>query len=191
MGLFSIFGNKEKIVPGQRMDRLDANGDIPYGWHYANRATIGKLEGEHFYFTNEYYGAKRTGKGVLAEYAALKSLIQHMEYTRKLCISMGECFEKWSLDSVADPVRLNELKTDLAQMEANMDALLKKEKAVKQLKSDLLRIIKEEPGVVQADLYKRFDSQLKGEISNQLYLLSASGTVIREKSGRSYKLYIK
>ena len=191
MGLFSIFGNKERIVPGQRMDRLDANGDIPYGWHYANRATIGKLEGEHFYFTNEYYGAKRAGKGVLVEYAALKSLIQHMEDTRKLCISMGECFAKWSLDSVADPVRLNELKTDLAQMEANMDALLKKEKAVKQLKSDLLRIIKEEPGVVQSDLYKRFDSQLKGEISNQLYLLSASGTVIREKSGRSYKLYIK
>lgn len=191
MGLFSFSKNKkERIIPGQRIDRLDANGELPYGWHYANRNFTQKLESKYRQFSHAYYSAKRESKGVLAEYSALKSLVLYMEDTQRLCYSMGECFAKWSSFSVADPSTIYELKQELNRLENNIDELIKKEQTIKKLKTDLLKIIKEEPGVVQSDLYKRFDPQLKFEISNQLYMLSASGTIVREKSGRSYKLYI-
>lgn len=192
MGLFSIFGKKkEVIIPGQQLNRLDADGEIPYGWHYANRETIGRLEAEHRYFSNAYCTAKNEGKGVLAEYSALKSLVQHMEDSRNLCASMGECFAKWASHSVADPSDLTELKAELARLKDNMDALLKREKAIKLLKEDLLAIIRAEPGIVQSDIYKRFNPEFKSDIQNQLHSLWASNIIIREKSGRSYKLFVK
>jgi hypothetical protein len=129
--------------------------------------------------------------GVLAEYAAIKSMVVFMEDAKALCASKGECFAEWSSIVVACPETMESYKGRLKYLEENMDVLLKQERMLEQLGDDLLRIIKEEPGVIQSQLYKRFDDSIKDLVSNELYLLEHRNVIIREKSGRSYKLYIK
>ena len=72
-----------------------------------------------------------------------------------------------------------------------MDELLQQEKEIKKLRADLKKIIRAEPGVIQATLYKRFSPDMKPHISNELYLMEANGIIDRQKSGRSYALYMK
>ena len=191
MGLFSVFRNKKEIlVPGQRLDKLDENGQIPYGWHYANRDFTREIKDQHDYFLNEYINAKKQEKGIRAVRDALKSFVVYMEDVERICASKGECFVEWSKLQVCNPYAMEDYKNKLKDIEDNLDALIEKEKLEKWLKQELLSMIQEEPGVIQSDLYKRFDIKLKPEVSNQLYLLYTKGLITREKSGRSYKLYI-
>ena len=191
MGLFSIFKNKKEIItPGQRLDKLDEDGQIPYGWYYENREFTKEFRDLYDYFLNEYINAKKQDKGIQAVRAALKSLVVYMEDVERICASKGECFVEWSKLVICDEVNMESRRNELKNIEDNLNELLEKEKLVKWLKAELLCIIEEEPGVVQSDLHKRFDPELKFEVSNQLYLLSAKGLITREKSGRSYKLYI-
>ena len=206
MALFDIFKKKkvnEKISTmskptdknhncfGEDITRLTEEGELPWGWRYANRDFTEEIERQYSHFLDTYINAKKENKGVRAVHAALKSFVMFMDDVESLCKSKGECFQKWSEIQIADPSTMNSYKETLKHMEENMDELIRKEKYAKQMNADLLKIIKEEPGIVQADLYKRFDAELKGDVSSELYRLSASGVITREKSGRSYKLYLK
>ena len=188
MGLLD-FLKKPTNSSGERLDRLTPEGELPWGWHYANREFTERLEQDYMLLSDSLSAAKR--QGVLQKYAALKSLVVFMEDAGKLCRSKGECFEKWSLIIVSNPVVLEENKTELRYMAANMDALLKTEKVLTKLKAELKDIIRKEPGIVQSELYKRFDPSVKNHISNELYQMEIHNVVVREKSGRSYKLYMK
>lgn len=171
------------------LEHLDENGELPIGWRYENRSLIEPMEMIRRYLLEKYIEEK--AKGVLAKYAAFKSYVSYLVDLQKSCADKGECFAKWFNDLVCDPILLDNYKADLKSMEDNIEELLKKEKVIKKLKEDLLEIIKEEPGVVQSELYKRFDAELKTDISNELYWFSTKGVITREKSGRSYKLFIK
>jgi len=92
---------------------------------------------------------------------------------------------------VARPDDLERHKERLVYMENNLDELLQKERNLQQLREELKQIIIAEPGVKQEHLYKRFAPELKNDISNELYIMAHKGIVTREKSGRSYALYIK
>lgn len=190
VGLFDLFGKKKQTNHmGEDLNRLTPEGELPWGWHYANRQFTQQIEDEYRYFSDAYVEAKNNG--VLAEYGALKSLVTYMEDVKKLCDSNGECFVEWASVMVANPVDLASNKGRLKYLEENMDDLLKHERMIKRLKVDLLHIIAEEPGVIQSELYKRFDATMKNHISNELYMMETNSEIIREKSGRSYKLYIK
>ena len=179
---------KKEPVTVRDLDHLDENGELPVGWVYANRNLTEPTKLIYSYLIEKY--AEQKKNGVLSKYAALKALVSYIDDIHVSCASKGECFKKWA-DELVDPNFLENYRTDLNTMEENMEDLLHKEKVIKQLKIDLLEIIKTEPGVVQSDLYKRFDAELKSDISNELYWLSANGIITREKSGRSYMLFIK
>jgi hypothetical protein len=192
MGLFLFRKSKnEQIVPGQQLDKLTADGQIPYGWFYANREFTKEVQSHYDYFLNEYINAKKEEKGIRAVRSALKSFIVYMEDVERICASKGECFVEWSKLSICNPTAMESYRNDLKEIEDNLEELIEKENLIKWLKSELLKIVQEEPGVYQPDIYKRFDVELKPEVSNQLYLLYAKGLITREKSGRSYKLYTK
>lgn len=55
----------------------------------------------------------------------------------------------------------------------------------------LVDAIRECPGILQKDLYKQFDPDLKDHIAKVLYTLEQAGNISREKSGSSYRLYTK
>ena len=174
---------------GQNITHLTEDGELPWGWIYANRDFIEPIEEQYKYFLHEYINAKKQEKGVQVVRSALKSFILYMEDVERICASKGECFVVWSKLNVCNEAGMESYRNDLKKIEDSLEELLEKENLLKWLKPELLRIVQEEPGIYQPDIYKRFDASLKPEVSNQLYLLYAKGLITREKSGRSYKLY--
>jgi hypothetical protein len=189
MGLFGLFGKKASKTHQEDLSRLTKDGKLPWGWYSANRKFTEQIDNEYKSFSDALNDAKK--KSVLAEYGALKSLVMYMEDVKQLCASKGECFVEWASIVVANTDTISEYKERLRFLEDNMDALLAKEKMLRKLNADLKKIITEEPGVIQSDLYKRFDASMKAHISNELYQMEAHNVIIREKIGRSYKLYMK
>lgn len=189
MGLFDLFKKKETNYLGEDLSKLTKDGEIPWGWHSVNRGFTKPIENEYCKLCEAAYNAK--SKGVKEEYSALKSLADYCEHVRRLCAQKGECFVEWAAISVNNPVSMGETIKRLSYLEENMEELLKQETMLKTLKRDLVSIISKEPGVVQSDLYKRFDASIKNHVSNELYQMEIQNLIIREKSGRSYKLYIK
>lgn len=187
MGLFDLF--KKKPPKQETLDRLGEDGELPWGWVYHNKDFTEKVQAEYLYFINEY--TKNKHDDTLKKYAALKSLLLYIEDTKKLCAKKGECylfyFENWW----AKEEEVKEFVNEFKYMEEHMDELLQEERMLKKLKIDLKRIIQAEPGVKQEQLYKRFSPETKHHISNLLYRMSAEDEITREKSGRSYALYIK
>lgn len=193
MGLFGFIKNamaKSVSAHTEEINKIDRACDLPSGWLYANRKFTEMSMEQYHYFESAFFKVGKENGGVRAKHAALKSLVIYMEDLKKVCESKGEWFVRWYSLFIADSDILTSRQEQLKHMEENMDELIQKEKLAKQMKVDLLNIIKEEPGIVQSDLYKRFDAQLKGDVSSELYRLSASGVITREKSGRSYKLYL-
>lgn len=192
MGLFGLFNKKKKVTTAyQREDlsRLTKDGELPWGWHSANRAFTQQIDAEYDLLCSAAYEAKK--KGVRAEYAALASLVKYREDVKRLCAQKGECYVFWASICVNEPVSMERDREHLRHLEENMDELLKQEALVKKIKKELISIITKEPGVIQSDIYKRYDQSLKGTISNELYWMEANGIITREKSGRSYKLNMK
>lgn len=65
-----------------------------------------------------------------------------------------------------------------------------KESKRKTLKNDVIHVIRENPGILQKDLYQEFDSDFKQDISNMLYTMDKDQEIKREKSGNTYKVYV-
>lgn len=132
MGLFGLFEKKKQSKPVkkvsksnkpiERMDRLTPDGELPWGWVTTNKAFTDKTYKEYSRFCDAYYKSKK--KGMLQEYAALKSLIIYMEDVQKLCKRKGECFAYWASYMVARP-------KDIAEYKAHLNALEAKLKTVK------------------------------------------------------------
>jgi hypothetical protein len=188
-------GAKKEVQPDSKSDSQETHDSIqltsglPSGWLYENKNMTEPAKLIYRYLQEKYFEEK--DKGVLSKYAALKSFVAYIQDLQESCASMDENFTQWFSVFVCDKASVDMYTEKLKDMEDNLFDLLKKEEVIKQLKTDLLEIIKSEPGVVQSDLYKRFDEELKPDISNELYWFSRDGVIEREKSGRSYKLYMK
>lgn len=181
--------NSEQKPKHNDTDELVLSSGLPSGWLYENRSLTEPSKMIYSYLLEKYFEEKN--KGVLSKYAALKSFVSYIYDLQCSCASKGENFTQWFSVFICDSASVDMYTEKLKYMEDNLLELLKKEELVKQLKTDLLEIIKDEPGVVQAELYKRFDPELKSDISRELYYFAANDIITREKSGRSYKLYIK
>ena len=192
MGLFDLFKrNKAETKVSATKTENQEERMFPSGFFYENRHFLKEIEDNFHYFQDEYISAKKQEKGIQAVRVALKSFIVYMEDVERICASKGEPFVNWSKLSICNEASMESYRNDLKKIEDNLEELIKKENLLNWLKPELLNIIIEEPGIYQPDIYKRFDAELKPEVSNQLYLLYANGLITREKSGRSYKLYIK
>lgn len=58
------------------------------------------------------------------------------------------------------------------------------------LPDQVMQLIKEQPGITQTELYKRFDSRLKDHISEFLYFAAKSGSISRVKDKNTYCLFL-
>lgn len=81
----------------------------------------------------------------------------------------------------------------LADMREHPEKYLKDEEVyLKEQNFDpytVLSFIRENPGVLQKDLYKHFDPDLKSHIQSILYTFEKNLEITREKSGNTYKLF--
>lgn len=189
MAFLGLFKSSKKNSFGQRLDRLTPEGELPYGWIYKNREFTEKLENEYRFFADAYYNSKN--QGVLAEYAAVKSLVIFMEDMKRICAAKGECFAEWATIVVANPDALASFKDRQSYIEEHIDELLRIENLTKKLRTELPTIIRNKPGILQTDIYKLYNPEFKQHISQTLYTMADENIITRTKSGRTYSLTIK
>lgn len=200
MGLFNIFKRKPKkyrpVVVPESQKCLTTEGELPWGWPYANKDFMERIETEYKFFLNSWIESRKQPPRL--EYAALKSFVQYMNDTKRLCKSKGECYEFW-LTSCFDDDYLNVRTAELKKMGQNLSALetayQKKQSFEKNvlptLESELLKIIREQPGVMQKDVYKMFPAEAKSYVQEKLYFADKNGIITREKCGNTYRLFAK
>lgn len=63
------------------------------------------------------------------------------------------------------------------------------EKESVNLSSRIISILQANPGILQTEVYKMFDSSVKEDIQSILYFMGKEGRIKRNKSGRTYALY--
>ena len=112
---------------------------------------------------------------------------------------MGECHlfyfnSMWAQDDV-----VNSLKGEFKFLEDNFDEVEKDYKRkqyiehilIPDLKAKSLTIIKDNQEILQTEVYRYFDKEIKTHVQDAIYQLNREGKIHREKQGRTYKLTIK
>ena len=213
MGLFNLFkktttskSNETKInSEGEKLDKL-IDGELPWGWATAY-ADYYRPRDKKLY---ELSISAANAKTIDDEIACLRAFISYYYQYKNECIAKGECFFKYFSDMHMhchnsrnpdfDFVTPREERLEMILQ--NYDSLIREEqinRAKEEKKQELLRttnvdnrikeIISSNPGILQTDIYKKFDPVLKDSVSEWIYFAAKDGKIKREKSGRSYQLY--
>ncbi len=88
---------KEKIAArrtnfaGERMDILDAEGNLPFGWVVHNQKYVDMIENDLQPFRESMWNAKTDKE----KYSTYKSFLQFLEDGKKHYIKYGECVGKY------------------------------------------------------------------------------------------------
>ena len=178
MGLFK----KKEKEPG-----------VPFGWHTANKDFKEQIQNEYSYFLNEWLAARNAAP--LRRYETLKSFVLYMNDAQKLCYSKGKHHAEWFDDCIASPEYIAERTAELKELETNFleieAAYKKREKELAGLEERVEETLRQNEGILQADLVKMFDASVKNEVSELLYRWNQEGKIDRIKNGRSYSLHIR
>ena len=192
MGIFDFFKKKQPEIK-DHLDRLTPEGDIPYGWAAANWEFINKTSDEYSHFFGIWYEAR--DKAPKEKYAALKSYVTYMKDLKRICAAKGECFALYCSDLWVNDKALEGYERELQYIKdnfADLEDMYQREQYIKHcVLPQLPDLINEKPGILQTEIYKMFPVDCKDHISYELYKLSWDGEIRREKSGRTYSLYIK
>lgn len=198
MGIFNFLKKKEVEKTKNEnttffktdLEHLDENGDLPWGWHTHNKAFTEKINNEYSYFLNMWLDSKK--QEPKKQYEALKSFVLYLEDVEKLCKSKGECFEFWFSQILTSPNYLDQRKEELANLTANFkeieNSYKKKEKELVDLDERIVKILKDNPNIIQADFVKMFDPIIQSDVKEKLYYMNKTGCLQRTKTGRSYTL---
>lgn len=181
---------KAEIRHTETPEKLTEDGELPWGWFYHNKDFIEKIDGEFSYFLHNWTDSMR--KSPVERYAALKSFVTYLHDVERLCKSKGECYEFWFYDVLAPKDYIAKREKELEDLTANFDEEIenfnKRKKELSDLDERLVRILKENPNILQTDLINMFDPIVKQDVSSKLYFMEKDGKLKRTKSGRSYIL---
>ena len=193
----AIFNKVTKIDP-KTLKHLTKDGDLPWGWFTANKDFTEQLWSECRPFLDTLAECRR--KSPKEEHEALKSLIKHVDSVRKLCSKKGECYKYWfeegfftvNMDMYNKYVeRLEYIEDNFQELTEQYEKRIHLEQVViPQMRRDLTRIIKENPGILQTEAYAHFSQDLKVVTADVLRDMAREGLIIREKVGRTYSLRI-
>lgn len=206
MGLFNFMKKKAPVQKqpareakaktnssGERLDRLTPDGELPFGWIYNNNDFVGRISGEYSHFLNQWIEARN--KSPLELYSALKSFVIYLDDAGKLCESKGECFEFWFYEHLASRDYIAKRKNELEKLTANFDKLQadyeRRNAQLSNLDNRIIKMLKDNPGVLQSEFIKMFDPLVQNDVREKLYFMEKAGKLERTKSGRSYILSYK
>lgn len=123
--MFGLFGKKtgkEKIAKkktnfaGERMDRLDASGNLPFGWVVHNQKYVNMIERDIEPFRQAVYNAKTDRE----KYAALKSYLLFLQDGKKHYYKYGECVGKYFDVYICDSVEATEYQKNYKRIESKV-----------------------------------------------------------------------
>lgn len=198
MGLFNFSKKASSNVPplkskmpNRSFDKL-VDGDIPPEWYFHNRDFTEELNSKNRYFLNLWINSRN--KSPKEQYSGLKSFVLFLNDGKKICRSKGKCHLKYFNDYIADDAYIQKRTKELETLISNFNDLEKtyntKNRLLRDIDKQLLQYIRNNPGVLQKDLYHNFDSLIKSDISEKLYYWEKERKIKRVKSGNTYKLYI-
>lgn len=168
MGMFNSFG--------EDLHHLTPDGELPFGWMAYNKHVVNQIEAELSVLQKAIYEAKEPTQKL----EAIKMYLQYLEDGKSRYAQIGECERKYFEEYVIDS---EQTKGNIRKMK-----VIKKDIA---FEKKLIRTVKKTPGILQKDLYKMFDPEMKGNIQEKLCAAENSGVIIREKSGNTYRLFVK
>lgn len=182
--------------PEEDQDHLTPEGDLPWGWRTAHEKETNRYETKYKKMWSAWYESRYNSPNSQLE--ALEAFVSYMVRTKRLLEKKGECFNYWRDDLFTDDYlekmskELDNLKTNIEKLNAEYEAKQEFEiHVLPTLWEKLVEIIKENPGILQKDIYKMFDPIARTYIQEQLYSASKSNQIEREKIGNTYKLYCK
>lgn len=183
-------------APAEDQDHLTPEGALPWGWHSVHESDIKPIERKYKKYWQVWLDSRLKSPG--ENLAALEDFVTSMIAIKKQCEKKGECFNYWREELFTNDFlqtrsnELEDLRQNIDKLEAAFQAKADFETNVlPTLEKQLLRIIKENPGILQKDIYKMFAPEGKIHVQEKLYYAEKSKKIRREKSGNSYKLYIK
>lgn len=149
--------------------------------------------------------AKSIGKGMDTDtqIAVLTELIKEFYEIKACCESLGKPYKDYFSKTwehghnsrCDDFCYITRYEEQLIQLRQNYEALKERDNAymqnVKDLKPRVLDCIRNNPGILQTELYKQFDKTVKSDIQQILYFGSKDGVIVRQKSGNTYRLNLK
>lgn len=125
MGLFKRKATKEKLAAkkvncvGERTDKLDAEGNLPFGWVFHNQKYVKMIEKD----LKPYRKAILDAKTDAEKYAALKSFVSFLDKGEKRYNKINKCVGKYFEEHIRGSV---EAKQRLAELKAIEKKLKKK-----------------------------------------------------------------
>lgn len=206
MGLFDFMKKKDTVSKqnpqasmtetnsfGECYDRLTQEGELPFGWVTKNKKFCDRINREYSHFLNLWLESRN--KSPLDQYAALKSFVLYLEDVEKLCKSSGECFEFWFREILTGKGYVETRKKELEELTANFNKMQtnhdRRNDQLCNLDSRIIKILIDNPGVLQSDFVKMFDPLIQSYVREKLYFMEKAGKLERVKSGRSYILHYK
>ena len=177
---------------GDSLDHLDSDGDLPFGWTTHKQEFINPLKTEFEHFRLNWVNSLNTNYD--NEYSALKSFLIYINDCQKLCDSKGECFSFWCSEYLVGQKFKEGLEKDLKNLEKHRDEILHVERIkaeyLPNLSNTILEILKNEPGILQSDLWKKFDIAIKSNVLETISKMELQNLIVKKKSGKSYALYL-
>lgn len=192
MGLFD-FLQKKQPTKANDLKHLTPNGELPWGWHTNTKDFTEKINREFTHFLNAWVETRN--KSPKEQCLALRSFIQYLEETEKLCKSKGECFEFWFYQILISKGYIAQRKKELNDLAENLDKsqadFSRRNNLLIGLDDRIKKTLKENPGILQSDFIKMFDPLVQDDVREKLYFMEKSKKLQRTKSGRSYILHYK
>lgn len=187
---------KDLISKERDMSKLTPEGELPVGWVFVHEDFIKDAEKEVMYFYGEYY--KYQYGEPAKKYAALKSLLQYFEDAKRIYKKKGECYLYWFENSWAKSDKVEQLQSELHYLEEHFDEIEENYKKrqyienilIPDLKKQVIEIVKNNPGIVQTELYAHFNPEVKDYVQDVCRTLFKENKIKREKYGRTFKLTI-
>lgn len=179
--------------PDKDLEHLTKDGELPWGWHTHAKDFTDRIGSEYSYFFALWLESKN--KSPLEHYSALKSFVMYLDDAEQLCKTTGECHEFWFYNCIASKEYIEKRKIELEELTANFDKSYadfeKREALLSDLDTRIIKMLKDNPGILQSDFSKMFDTLIQNDVKEKLYFMAKSGELERIKSGRSYILHYR
>lgn len=188
--------------PDEDQQHLTSEGELPWGWLSRNMPICKPYEQK---MTDIALSLKTLN--VNDKIGQLEKLISAYYEYKAFCYSKDECYIKYFSDmwehchnsKCKDFEYITPYEEELQSLKENRNSLIQEEQRkeyiekniLPNLRSNLLDIIRSEPGILQVAICKRFPADVKQYISDELYAMTQAGMIVKEKEGRLNKYFIK
>lgn len=187
---------KRLAEPNADQERLTSEGELPWGWLSIHKEETSIYTTEYNAFWTAWYDSR--SKAPSEQLTALEAFVNYMNMVKTSLVKKGECFNYWR-DTLFDDDYLAKRTCELNELKENFEALEQDYSTKKAFEKNILptlehsvfEIIKEHPGILQKDIYKKFPLEAKPYIQEKLYYAEKLGQLKREKHGSSYSLFFE